>query len=136
MAWVYLGRKVVDKKYAGLITAVFLISFCLLLSPWYGVTTPPWFSIYGFLALFTVGIWIELLFGKWDWLGGGLANLFCLGITWLAFGSHLQIWAEAGLAPLSLMVAFISGVAGVFAGRIMARFLAVSAIKKCIKPGF
>jgi len=96
--WVYLGRKIIGKKYAGLTTAILLISFCLL-------------------ALLAVGAWVELLFGKWDWVGGGLGNLFCLGITWFAFGFHRQIWAEAKQAPFSLLAAFISGVAGVLLGR-------------------
>jgi hypothetical protein len=128
--WIYLGRKVLNKRYAGLVTAICLISFCLLISPWYGITTPFWFSIYGLLALITVGLWVELLSGKWDWLGGGLGNLFCLGITWLAFGSHLQIWADGKLASLSLLAAFISGSAGIFLGRIMAKLIAIKAIKK------
>jgi len=121
--WVYLGRKVIDKRYAGLTTAIFLISFCLFLSPWYGVTSPSWFSLYGLLALFALGIWVELLYGKWDWVGGGLGNLFCLGITWLAFGLHRHIWADAKQAPLPLLAAFISGVAGVLLARIIAKLL-------------
>ena len=115
--WVYLGRKIIGKKYAGLTTAILLISFCLFLAPWYGIASPSWFSLYGLLALLAVGAWVELLFGKWDWVGGGLGNLFCLGITWFAFGFHRQIWAEAKQAPFSLLAAFISGVAGVLLGR-------------------
>ena len=128
--WVYLGRKVIDKKYAGLTTAILLISFCLFLSPWYGVTSPSWFSLYGLLALFALGIWVELLFGKWDWVGGGLGNLFCLGITWLAFGFDRQIWADAKQAPLPLLAAFISGVVGVLLARLIAKLIATKAIKR------
>ncbi len=128
--WVYLGRKVIDKKYAGLTTAILLISFCLFLSPWYGVTSPYWFSLYGLLALFALGIWVELLYGKWDWVGGGLGNLFCLGITWLAFGFHRQIWADAKQAPLPLLAAFISGVVGVLLARIIAKLISGKAIKR------
>ena len=95
----------------------------LFLSPWYGVTSPSWFSLYGLLALFALGIWVELLFGKWDWVGGGLGNLFCLGITWLAFGLHRHIWADAKQAPLPLLAAFISGVAGVLLARIIVKIL-------------
>jgi len=128
--WVYLGRKVIDKKYAGLTTAILLISFCLFLSPWYGVTSPSWFSLYGLLALFALGIWVELLYGKWDWVGGGLGNLFCLGITWLAFGFDRHIWADAKQAPLPLLAAFISGVAGVLLARIIAKLISGKAIKR------
>ena len=31
--WIYLARKIIDKKYTGLTTAILLISFCLILSP-------------------------------------------------------------------------------------------------------
>lgn len=119
--WVYLGRKIVNKRYAGITTSILLISFCLFLSPWYGVTFPSWFSLYALLALLAIGIWVELLYGKWDWVGGGLGNLFCLGITWLAFGLHRQIWADAKHALLPLLVAFISGVVGVLLARIIAK---------------
>lgn len=122
--WVYLGRSVTGKRHAGLATAILLISFCLFLSPWYGVTSPSWFSLYGLFALVALGIWVELLYGKWDWLGGGLGNLFCLGITWLAFGFHRHIWADAKRAALPLVVAFISGILGVLCGRVIAKFIA------------
>jgi len=92
-------------------------------SPWYGVTSPSWFSLYGLLALFALGIWVELLYGKWDWVGGGLGNLFCLGITWLAFGLHRHIWADAKQALLPVLAAFISGVAGVLLAWIIAKLL-------------
>jgi hypothetical protein len=116
--WVYLGRKLIGKRFAGLATAIFLISFCLFLSPWYGVLSPSWFSLYGLFALVALGIWVETLYGKWGWIGGGLGNLFCLLITWFAFGFHLNIWAEAKRAPLPLLIAFISGALGVLVARI------------------
>jgi hypothetical protein len=119
--WVYLGRKVISKKYAGLATAILLISFCLFMSPWYGVSSPSWFSLYGLAALIAIGIWAELLHGRWDWVGGGLGNLFCLGITWLAFGFHRQIWADGKQAFAPLLVAFISGAAGVLLGRVVTK---------------
>lgn len=128
--WVYLGRKLIDKKYAGLAIAIILISFCLLLSPWYGVTAPYWFSIYGVLALLALGILVELFYEKCDWVGGGLGNLFCLVITWLAFGFHRQMWAEANQAPLPLVAAFISGVAGVLLARVVAKLIAGKATKR------
>lgn len=131
--WVYLGRKLIDKKYAGLATAVLLISFCLLLSPWYGVTSPYWFSLYGLLALLALGVMVELFYVKRDWLGGGLGNLSCLGITWIAFGFHQQIWAEANQALLPLLAAFISGVAGVLLARVVSKLIAGKIMKRLHK---
>jgi general stress protein CsbA len=116
--WVYLGRKITGKRYAGLATAILLISFCLIMSPWYGVLSPSWFSLYGLFALIVLGICVEFLNGKWDWIGGGIGNLFCLLITWFAFGFHLNIWPEPKKAPVPLFAAFISGVLGVLCARI------------------
>jgi len=128
--WIYLARKIIDKKYAGLSTAILLISFCLILSPWYGITSPPWFSLYGLIALFALGIWVEVFYGKWDWFGGGLGNLFCLGITWLAFGFHLKIWAEGNNATLLLLAAFISGVLGVLLAQVAGKIVSGSMMIK------
>ena len=121
--WIYLARKIIDKKYTGLTTAILIISFCLILSPWYGITSPSWFSLYGLIALFTLGIWVEFLYGKWDWVGGGLGNLFCLGITWLAFGFHIDVWPQAKHAPLLLLVAFISGALGVLLAQVAGKIV-------------
>jgi hypothetical protein len=128
--WVYLGRKVVDRKYAGIATAVLLVSFCLFLSPWYGVTSPSWFSLYGLLALSALGILVELFYEKRDWLGGGLGSISCLGITWLAFGFHRHIWADAKQAFLPLLAAFISGVLGVLFARVLGKLIARKARKR------
>ncbi|MBW2065073.1 MAG: hypothetical protein JRJ03_09080 [Deltaproteobacteria bacterium] len=122
--WVYLGRRVTQKRYGGLATAILLVSFCLFLSPWYGVISPWWFSFYGLVALFVCGTWIELSYESWDWLGGGLANLFCLGITWLAFGFHQQMWPDARGVPLALTAVFISGVAGIFSAKLIGQLAA------------
>lgn len=82
------------------------------------------------MALLALGVLVELFYGKRDWLGGGLGNLSCLGITWIAFGFHRQIWAEANQALLPLIAAFISGVAGVLLARVVAKLIAGKAIKK------
>jgi hypothetical protein len=121
VVWVSLGHRFTGKRYAGLIVAVLLASFCLFLRPWYGVISPSWFSIYGILALFVLGFWVEFLQGKWAVVGGGLGNLFCLGITWLALGFHLHVWAPARFVPLLLLAAFLSGAVGVLVARIVER---------------
>ncbi len=130
VVWVSLGRRLTGKRYAGLITAALLASFCLFLRPWYGVISPSWFSVYGILALFVLGLWVELLQGRWEVVGGGLGNLFCLGITWLALGFHLHVWAPAKFAPLLLLASFLSGAVGVLLARVVGRLVGGSAIIK------
>jgi len=110
--WASLSRKITRKKYAGLTTAVIIACFCLFVQPWYGVTSPSWFSVYGILSLFALGLWIELLQGKWAIVGGGLGNLSCLVVTWLALGFHPHVWVPARFAPFLLLAAFISGMVG------------------------
>jgi len=110
--WVSISRRLVHKRYAGLVTALIIACFCLFATPWYGVTSPSWFSIYGILSLFALGLWIELLRGKRGAIGGGLGNLSCLVVTWLALGFHTHTWVPASFAPLLLLASFVSGMVG------------------------
>lgn len=114
--WVSLAHQVTGKKYSGIITAVFIASFCLLIRPWYGVISPAWFSMYGIAALLCLGVIIELTGSRSSWLavlGGGLANLACLVATWLAIGFHTGIWIPTGAAPFLILGAIVSGAIGI-----------------------
>ena len=118
--WVSLAHQVTKKKYSGIITAVFIASFCLFIRPWYGVVEPAWFSIYGIAGLLCLGIVIELTGHRSSWLaipGGGLANLACLVITWLAIGFHTGTWIPAQSAPLLVFGAILSGAIGAWLAR-------------------
>ena len=84
-------------------------------------------------SLSVFGVLVELFYGKWDCVGGGLGNLSCLGITWIAFGFHQQIWAEATQALLPFLAAFISGVAGVLLARVVVRLIAGKIMKRLHK---
>ena len=113
--WVSLAHQVTGKKYSGIITAVFIASFCLLIRPWYGVVEPAWFSIYGIVGLLCLGVVIELTGSRSPWLavlGGGLGNLACLVITWLAIGFHTGTWVPAQFAPFLVLGAILSGAIG------------------------
>lgn len=44
--------------------------------------------------------------------GGGLGNLACLGITWIAIGVHAGVWVPSKFAPILMLAAFISGCVG------------------------
>ena len=122
VVWISLGRKFTKKRCGGITVAVLLASFSILLRPWYGIISPSFFSIYGIVALFVLGLWIEVFRGRLELIGGGLGNLSCLGITWLAFGIHLDRWPPSEYVPLLLSSSFLSGIAGVLLARFIEKF--------------
>lgn len=114
--WISLACRLIKKKYSGIITSVFIASFCLLIYPWYGVVSPMWFSIYGIVGLLSMGILIELTYSRSPWLailGGGLGNLTCLVITWVAIGIHTDTWIPLDFGLILMFAALISGSAGI-----------------------
>lgn len=118
--WICLAHRITKKKYCAIITSLLIASICLLIRPWYGIMSPAWFSIYGIIGLLCMGVIIELTDRKSSWLavvGGGLGNLSCLTITWLAIGFHTNIWVTAGVAPFLIFGAIISGSIGVLIAR-------------------
>jgi len=107
--WVVLAYRMCGRGY-GIATAVFAVSFCLFVSPWYGVITPYWFSVVGFVSFLILGILVE-------YTNGGFANLACIAVDWAAV-------ELLGIVRLSIegviilgVIAFISGYAGDFAAR-------------------
>lgn len=118
--WISLACRITRKKYSGIITSVFIASICLLIHPWYGVVIPAWFSIYGIAGLLCMGVIVELTERRSSWLaivGGGLGNLACLTITWLAIGFHTGMWIPSEFAPFLAFGAVISGAVGVLLAR-------------------
>jgi hypothetical protein len=114
--WISLARRTIKKKSSGIITSVFIASFCLLIRPWYGILSPIWFSIYGILGLLSMGILIEFTDSRSFWLamlGGGLGNVICLVITWLAIGIHTDTWIPLESGFMLMLVALISGGVGI-----------------------
>lgn len=114
--WVSLALQVTKKKYSGIITSLLIASFCLLIRPWYGIISPAWFSIYGIVGLLSMGAIVELTWLRSPWLkilGGGLGNLSCLAITWLAIGFHTAIWIPREFMPFLILGAIVSGCVGV-----------------------
>ncbi|RLI24630.1 MAG: hypothetical protein DRO52_05285 [Candidatus Hecatellales archaeon] len=116
--WITLAHLATDcRRYSGVFTAILIPAFCMLFSPWYGVVDPPWFGIYGLAAFLAEGVIIEMAcraglgYARMA-VGGGIANLACLLITWLAIGFHTGNWPSAGLLPFYLAAALASGAAG------------------------
>ena len=113
--WVALAYGIIRKRYAGIITALLIAAFCLLIHPWYEIVSPPWFGIYGVIALLLMGIFVELIGATSKFraaTGGGLGNLACLVITWLAIGFQVGVWVPSKFAPVLMLAAFISGCVG------------------------
>ena len=110
--WICLAYWITKKKYSGIITSVLIACICLLMHPWYGVVDPSWFSIYGIIGLLCMGIIVELMEARslgWSIFGGGLGNLSCLVITWLAIGFHTGIWIALEALPFFILGAVASG---------------------------
>jgi hypothetical protein len=109
--WISLAHQITGKRYSGIVTSVIIASICLFIHPWYGVVEPFWFSLYGILGLGFMGAVIELMSRSY-WRGvvsGGLGNLCCLVITWLAIGFHTGTWVSKEWAPFFVLGAIISG---------------------------
>ena len=115
--WVALAQAIIRKRYAGIVTALLTASFCLLIAPWYGIVSPIWFGVYGIIALLSMGVFVELTASESKSkfrgvTGGGLGNLACLGITWVAIGVHAGVWIPPKYALILILAAFISGSIG------------------------
>ena len=124
--WMALARAIIKKKYVAIVTSLLIASFCMLIAPWYGILSPIWFGVYGIIALLLMGIFVELTWSESKFrvgLGGGLGNLACLGITWIAIGVHVGVWAPPEFAPILGLAAFISGFIGALIGYMISKAL-------------
>ena len=118
--WVALAHAMIKKKYAGIVTALLTASFCLLIAPWYGIVSPIWFGVYAIVALLSMAVFVELTASESSKskskfrgvTGGGLGNVACLGITWVAIGVHAGAWAPPKYVPILILAAFVSGCVG------------------------
>lgn len=113
--WISLSYRMLGKNY-GIITALLIASFCLLVSPWYGITNPEWFGVYGLISFFFMGFLTEKL-------NGGFGNISCLLVNWLALGYHHNIWIQANLGIVLVVLSFISGFVGDKLALIVAKYL-------------
>ena len=129
---------IIKKRYAGIVTALLIASFCIIITPWYGIVSPIWFGGYAIAALVSMGIIVELTATASASksktksksrsrvrvvavTGGGLGNVACLGITWIAIGVHAGVWVPSKWAPILILGAFVSGCVG----SLMAYFLSL-----------
>lgn len=102
--WIAVARELYGKGY-GTIVAILTVSFILLRGPWYGVTSPIYFGVIGFLSFLSMGVLT-------DFLNGGVGSVSCLVINWAAFGYFLNFgFSPLWLASLILLINFISGAA-------------------------
>jgi hypothetical protein len=137
--WISLSRQIIDKKYAELVTAIFIASIAWIINPWYGVLeygiqTPLIFNLWRYASIIIMGIIIQLAGPKLSWrsvLGGGLGNLVSVGLTWLALGLDIDRWVFpfSEVAPFLIIGAIVSGSVGVLLAHGVARGI------KIIRPG-
>jgi len=117
--WISLAYRIAGRWY-GLITAVMIVSFCLIASPWFGIVKVSWFSVVGLISFIALGILTELV-------NGGVANVVCVGINWLGYYIAIHRYISPIGCVVMLVLAFLSGLAGDYAGRgiskVVIRFL-------------
>jgi len=125
--WICLGYHIIGKKYSALVTSVFVGSVSWIVNPGHSIVEMDFIilghvvNIVRFAGIFIVGVIIELTIRRKFWfgiIGGGLANLACVEISWLAFGSNALLLDKVLLAiakgaPFVIPYAVISGAAGV-----------------------
>ena len=102
--WISTAHTIAGKNY-GIITALLAAAFCLFTSPWFGISEPVWYGVYGLTSYFLAGLLTEKL-------NGGFGNLACLLVNWFALGFHHNIWPPLTLAVIFLATSFASGLAG------------------------
>jgi len=102
--WVSTAYTIAGENY-GIITALLAAAFCLFTSPWFGISEPAWYGVYGLTSYFLAGLLTEKL-------NGGFGNLACLLVNWFALGFHHGIWPSPTLAVTFLATSFASGLAG------------------------
>ena len=124
--WVALAHVIIKKRYAGIVTALLIASFCIIITPWYGIVSPIWFGGYAIAALVSMGIIVELMASASKSrvvTGGGLGNVACLVITWIAIGVHAGVWVPSKWAPILILGAFVSGCVGSLMAYLLSLFV-------------
>ncbi len=113
--WISLPYRFCGRGY-GIATALLSVSFCLFVSPWYGVVKPYWFSVVGFFSFLLLGVLTE-------YVNGGIGNLACISLNWTAalYAGIVKISPEA--AVVLGVLAFVSGYAGDIAAKRVVRYL-------------
>ena len=124
--WICLGYHIIGKKYSALVTSVFVGSVSWIVNPGHSIVEMDFIilghvvNIMRFAGIFIMGLIIELTIRRKFWfaiIGGGLANLACVEISWLAFGRNAVLLDKVLLAiakgaPFIMPYAVISGAAG------------------------
>ncbi|OYT35311.1 hypothetical protein B6U96_10795 [Archaeoglobales archaeon ex4484_92] len=113
--WVSLAYRILGRNY-GILTAVFIASISLLVTPWFGIVDPPWFGIFGIISFAVLGFLTEKI-------NGGVGNSACLAINWIALAAFYPIFPPLKLAFVFLVVSFFSGLLGDVLAGIVSRFL-------------
>ena len=102
--WVAIARDICGRGF-GTLTAILSASLCLLVSPWFGIVRPEWFSIFGIISFLALGL-------ATDYVNGGVGNLSCMLVNWIgAYAFHVAKVTVEGVVLMGV-VAFLSGLLG------------------------
>lgn len=123
--WVVLSYRLCGKWY-GVFTALLTVSMCLLVSPWFGIIRPEWFSVFGLISFTVLGFATEIS-------NGGIGNLLCMLINWgAAYMFHVASITLIGVLIMSA-VAFVSGYIGDMLGKKVAKIISTVFLYKNIE---
>ncbi len=112
--WIALAREIYGKG-NGTLVAILTASLILLGGPWYGVTDPVYFGVFGLISFFAMGALTDIL-------NGGVGSVSCLIINWFAFGYFLNYYpSPLSLALLILAINAASGVLFDFLAKTVAK---------------
>ncbi len=101
--WISLAKEVFG-KWRGVIVSALTVSFLLISEPWYGVTTPYYFGIFGFLSFLAMGFLTEVL-------NGGFGIVSCVLINWFAFVFFKGVSLSPSTAVVLIAISFVVGYA-------------------------
>ena len=110
--WIATARDLFGRG-SGTLVAILTVSFILLTGPWYGITNPVYFGLFGFVSFLLMGL-------ATDFINGGVGSVACLIVNWVAFGIFRGIYPHPLLLGLAVLIlSFISGYAFDYASKII-----------------
>ncbi|AEH06067.1 hypothetical protein [Methanothermococcus okinawensis] len=120
--WVVLGKELCGKYY-GIVIALLMAGFYLMVQPWFNIVSPTWYSIVGVISAIVLGYLTEKYNGA-----VGLASFVI--INWACFAGLAQYptWSSA-YTYSGLGIAFVLSIVSGYVGDIVAKYIA-----KYLKP--
>ncbi len=119
--WVSLAHKLLGKGY-GVLTAVIASSLILLQGSWFGISYPPWYGAYGVLSYVVMGVLTEFV-------NGGLGNLACAVINWVALGITFGVWPSYSVVIIASATYVTGWLGSKLGGLVISKLLKLEEVK-------